>query len=177
MKYKRVARYVRKSSLLILFSLALSSCFRPMYAEMNTAAGSDLRTVLASVSVEVPKDRIGQQISNNLSFKFTGGGEAPAPKYRLYLSTHASSETALVNGLDLTPKIETTTVACDFTLADMQSEKILLRAKVFGRKSYNSSLQRFATVRGQRGSENGVSETIADQIQIRLSTYFASHAA
>ncbi|MGN8119657.1 LPS assembly lipoprotein LptE [Labrys sp. 22185] len=159
----------------ILIVLTLASCFRPMYAQSDVNEGSGIREALASVSIEASGDRVGQQITNNLSFRLTGGNEAPVAKYRLSVAAHSLSGTALVDGLNSTPTIDTATFACDFTLVDIESNKILLKAQVFARKSYNFSFQRYANIRGQRGAENAVARELADQIQIRLATFFASH--
>lgn len=158
-------------------TVLLGGCFRPMYADVDSSNSRGMREILASVAIDPAQDRVDQQIRNSLAFQFTGGGEAAVPQYRLHLDASSSSDTALVGGPDLTPQIDMNIATCEITLKDETGEKILLRAKVFARKSYQSGLQSFSSTRAQRDAENEVAKTLADQIYLRLVSYFSSHTS
>ncbi|WP_448954087.1 LPS assembly lipoprotein LptE [Labrys neptuniae] len=154
--------------------LMLGGCFRPMLADPGNGSPG-LKARLAAISIDPVDDRVGQQVRNRLSFNLTGGAEAPPARYRLVLNTTNNSDSALVNALSNTPEIDTVTVTVDYTLLDPMTGKVVLKAKEFARKSYNSGLQRFATTRALRDAQNDAAEVLADQIRLRLATWLADH--
>ncbi|PRH85157.1 hypothetical protein C5L14_22100 [Labrys okinawensis] len=161
-------------ALALLPAVMLGGCFRPMLADPGDGSPG-LKNRLAAIAIDPVDDRVGQQVRNRLSFNLTGGAEAPPPRYRLVLATSSSSDSALVDALNATPQIDTVTLTTDYTLLDPATGKILLKAKNFTRKSYNSGLQRFATVRARRDAENDAADVMADQIRLRLATWLANH--
>jgi LPS-assembly lipoprotein len=173
--FDRTARRGALCALTLLPALMLGGCFRPMLADpANGSPG--LKDRLASISISPAPDRLTQQVRNKLSFNLTGGGEAPTPRYSLALTTAAIGEQAVVNATTDEPVAAILSVIADFTLTDSETKKILFKAKVNARKAYAAGTQRFAGVRAERDAENDVSETLADQIRLRLAAYLASHS-
>lgn len=161
-------------ALALLPAVMLGGCFRPMLADPGNGSPG-LKGRLASIAIDPVDDRVGQQVRNRLSFNLTGGAEAPPSRYRLVLATSSSFDSALVDALNATPQVDTVTLTTDYTLLDPATDKILLKAKNFARKSYNSGLQRFASVRARRNAENDAADVMADQIRLRLATWLADH--
>ncbi|MDQ0392422.1 LPS assembly lipoprotein LptE [Labrys monachus] len=171
----QTARRTALLALALLPALMLGGCFRPMYATTEGAVAPGLSNKLASITIDQTDDRTTQIIRNKLSFYLTGGGEVPAPRYKLTLVASAFADTALVNSFTSTPEVDTATVTCDFTLRDAATGKVLFKAKGNARKSYDRGLQRYAAVRAEKDAEAAAADVLADQIRTRLAIFLADH--
>src|SRR5262245_20109848 len=71
-------------------SLGLSGCgVQPLYGG-STAGGTRLSEVMKTVDVTPIPGRVGQKVRNELIFANTGGGYAPAMRYRLDIAVKES---------------------------------------------------------------------------------------
>jgi LPS-assembly lipoprotein len=171
-------RTMRRAALFavaLLPALMLGGCFRPMYASTDDAVAPGLTQKLASIEIDPTDERTTQVIRNKLSFYLTGGGDTPAPAYKLSLLASTFADTALVNSFSTVPEIDTVTVTCDFSLRDAKTNKVIFKAKGNARKSYDRGLQRFAAVRAEKDAEAAAADVLADQIRTRLAIFLATH--
>ncbi len=153
----------------------LGGCFRPEYAA-DTPGVPGVGDALKAVQIDTIDGRVGQQVRNNLSFAFTGGGEALPARYVLHATVKSSTTDVIVDVPTNLPEVDTVAVVAEFTLTPVGSDKPVLDGKNFARKSFDRSLQRFAAVRAQRDAENLAAATLADEIKTRVAGYFAAHS-
>jgi LPS-assembly lipoprotein len=172
-------RSVRLARLTVagLLSLALTGCFRPMYA--STAPGTPrLSDVMASVAIEPVKGRVAQQVRNNLDFGLTGGSGSAPPRYTLNLDVNSTVSTSIVDARTNEPQVDTVMLLADFTLTPVggpQPAVPVLVGKNYARKSYDRTLQRFAALRAARDAENSAAKVLADEIKTRVAIYLSEH--
>ena len=170
-------RRTRRALLLALGlapTLMLGGCFRPMYATPSDG-GPALNERLSAIAVDEATERVGQQVRNALTFGLTGGGAPAAPKYILHMSVTSSASSGIVDSRTNTPEIDTVVVTCSYGLTAVGSPEILFSGRVYGRKSYDRGLQRFAALRAQRDAENDSAKLVADQLKTRLAIFLADH--
>ncbi|WP_319533378.1 LPS assembly lipoprotein LptE [uncultured Cohaesibacter sp.] len=154
--------------------LALSACqVRPLYSTTSTS-GQALSTELASVQIESAKNRVEQEIRNQLIFAFTGGGEPASPLYRLEMFvTNANSSFDIESGTGLA-KTTRVSLTVTYKLIQLSDNTIATTGSSFFTASFARSTQRFANDRALQDAENRAAQQIANDIQLRLSTFFAS---
>ncbi|SNY90529.1 LPS-assembly lipoprotein [Cohaesibacter sp. ES.047] len=172
-------RKVRAGSLSLVaclgLGLALSACqVRPLYSTAPTITDQSLSAELASVQIEPANNRVEQEIRNHLIFAFTGGGEAATPAYRLDIAlknTNNSFDIENGTGLAKTTRVSLTAT---YKLIKIADGTIATTGSSFFTASFARSTQRFANDRALRDAENRAAQQVANDIQLRLSTYFVS---
>lgn len=169
--------FVKSATLASLIGLGalLSACqVKPLYSE-TSQSGQSLATELASIEVAAASDRVEQEIRNHLIFAFTGGGEASAPLYQLDMEVSNSASSFDIeagSGLSTAARV---TLNASYTLIRLSDRTKITNGSSFFTASYRKGTQRFANDRALRDAENRAAEQVANDIQLRLSSYFASN--
>ena len=161
-------------ALFLGLGLGLSACqVRPLYSS-TTASGQSLSTELSSVDIAEAKTRLEQEIRNSLVFAFTGGGEPAAPAYKLSFDVKKSSDDLTIEsgtGLATTTRVSLT---ANYQLIRLSDKTVTTKGSSFFTAEYARSTQRFANDRASLDAENRAAEQIANDIQLRLSAFFAA---
>ncbi|WP_350335729.1 LPS assembly lipoprotein LptE [Coralliovum pocilloporae] len=180
MSHNPVSRLIRTSGFALLASLSigLAGCqVQPLYSSSGTSFSSveagTTSAELASIDVEKAEDRVELETRNALIFSLTGGD---APLDRRYTLQYRVQTTIANVGFD--PNLsrqtaEQVTAYASFRLYDVTTGERLFQGKSTALASYDRSNQRFANVRARRDAENRAAKEIADDIRIKLATYFA----
>lgn len=166
-------------------ALLAGACLRPLYGQ-NTGAGPDAPRVsatLATIDVVQATNRIDQQVRNQLIFAFTGGGNAPAPVYRLKIVTVEQIQSAVVDPFTSRPTTETYGLNASYTLTLINPPKTpaggapakpVMTGEAFARASYDRSRQRFASLRARRDAEDRAADVVAQQIVTQVAAKLAT---
>ena len=159
-----------------------AGCFQPMYAE-HTDGTPGLRDKL--LAVEVPpvnkpnashEARIQVAIRNALAFKLYGNATGVAPLYRLDLRFSTTRSTLMLDPATALPTDESYGIDATFVLVEIATNKTVITGTTFSRVSYDipGSYQRFARSRAVRDAEDRAAQEIAEHLQTRLASYFAT---
>ncbi|WP_316858378.1 LPS assembly lipoprotein LptE [uncultured Cohaesibacter sp.] len=153
---------------------ALSACqVRPLYST-NTTTGQTLSEALSTIEIEPAKNRVDQEIRNNLIFAFTGGGEAGIPAYKLLMKTRSSSTNLSIEsgtGLAKSRRVSLTTT---YRLVRLSNNTIVTKGSSFFTATYAKSTQLFTNDRAEIDAENRAAAQVANDIELRLSAFLAS---
>jgi LPS-assembly lipoprotein len=164
--------------------LPLAGCLRPLYGQRSAssvggaAVGGDVASQMAAIEIVPVNTRVLQKIRNELSFRFTGGGEPIRPAlYRLTLSLSESFPQAVVDPVTGRIEIETVSIDAYYSLAPVgpaaPGKLAAFSGTALGRASLTRSRQRFANVSARRDAEDRAAMVVADQIQTQLAARFA----
>lgn len=168
-----------RSALLLAAALSLAACqVRPLYLDQSATGGpaSPLAAVKA-VRILPPRDRPEQVIRNELLFLFRGdGSRVQDPLYELRLLTQVSENTLAVELEEDLPSAIFINVSATFILSEIATERTLLTGTARAGASYDFSSQRFANVRAERDAITRAGKTVAQQINARVTSYFAARA-
>ncbi|MCC8941630.1 MULTISPECIES: LPS assembly lipoprotein LptE [Bradyrhizobium] len=159
-----------------------AGCFQPMYAE-RTDGTPGLREKL--MGVEIPpvdkanasrEARVGVEIRNALAFKLYGTATGMPPTHKLVLRFSSGRSSLMVDTNTGLPTSENYSVDAQFNLVEIASNKSVMTGTTFSRVSYDlpGSYQRFARARAFRDAEDRAAQEIADNIQTRLASFFAT---
>ncbi|VIO66924.1 LPS assembly lipoprotein LptE [Bradyrhizobium ivorense] len=159
-----------------------AGCFQPMYAE-RTDGTPGLREKL--MGVEIPpvdkanasrEARVGVEIRNALAFKLYGNATGMPPTHKLVLRFNSGRSSLMVDTNTGLPTSENYSVDAQFNLVEIASNKSVMTGTTFSRVSYDlpGSYQRFARARAFRDAEDRAAQEIADNIQTRLASFFAT---
>jgi LPS-assembly lipoprotein len=159
-----------------------AGCFQPMYAE-HADGTPGLRDKL--LAVEVPpvskpnashEARIQVAIRNALAFKLYGNATGVAPLYRLDLTFSTTRSTLMLDPNTALPTDESYGINANFVLVEIATNKTMIAGTTFSRVSYDipGSYQRFARSRAVRDAEDRAAQEIAEHLQTRLASYFAT---
>jgi LPS-assembly lipoprotein len=162
---------------------AVGGCFQPMYAEKSLDGGPGLRAALGAVDVAqiaarsgTDEARLAVEIRNALLFDLTGGGEPPRSTYKLNITMSSTLADIIVDTTTTRPSIENYGINASYNLVEIASGKQVVTGTTFSRVSYDipGQEQRFARLRGLRDAETRAAKVIADNIRVRLASYFAA---
>jgi LPS-assembly lipoprotein len=161
----------------------LAACnVEPLYGTRHMASGfaspaaaGGVAAKLAAVKVIPIEGRVGQEIRNDLIFRFTGG-DNPAPmRYRLAIVLKGTPQYPVIDPFTERPQVETVALDTAWALIPLNSDKPALTGNAFGRASLNRNRQRFADLTAEENAEDRAAEVVASQIYDRLAAYFSSH--
>src|SRR5436305_4615479 len=160
-----------------------AGCFQPMYAEHSDGTPA-LRDKLMGVElppVDKPnasrEARLGVEIRNALAFKLYGSATGMPPTHRLVLRFTTSRSSLMVDPNTALPSSENYGVDAQYNLIEIASNKSVMTGTTFSRVSYDDfpgQLQRFARSRALRDAEDRAAQEIAQNIQIRLASFFVA---
>lgn len=157
--------------LMLAVSLALTGCFRPMYASLDDGS-SPVIEELSRINVAPIEGRVGQQVRNELLYAFSPGAATDAP-YKLVVTLKGSTEdTVLQRTGEAVTKIYE--LRANFTLIEPASGKVLYGGSSMSRASYDRTTQLFANQRSALDAEDRAAKVIAENVKTRIAVYFAS---
>jgi LPS-assembly lipoprotein len=175
-------RFARLGATLTI-AAGVGGCFQPLYGDRSVDGGPGLRTALAAVDVkqiDAPKgtdeSRLAVEIRNALLFDLTGGSPPARPSYSLTIRMSATVSDIIVDTTTTRPAIEDYGINATYVLTEIASSKQVVTGQTFARVSYDipGQEQRFARLRGLRDAESRAAKVIADNIRMRLASYFAA---
>jgi LPS-assembly lipoprotein len=160
-----------------------AGCFQPLYGDRNVVASAGLGDKLSTVEV-APIDspngtrlaRVGGEVRNDLMFDLTGGNGSAPTGYRLDIRLTSTQLQVIVDINTARPDIQNYGIDATYTLTDVATGKKVVTGQTFSRVSYNipGQQQRFAGDRGLRDAENRAAKVIADNIRLRLASFFVA---
>ena len=162
------------TALLVGLGLTLSACqVRPLYSTTSTS-GQTLAAELSTIAIDPAKDRLEQEIRNKLIFAFNGGASPSTPAYQLKMQVNNSTGDLDIEsgtGLAKTTRVRLTVTYQLIRLAD---KAVATTGSSFFTASFAKSTQRFANDRALIDAENRAADQVANDIQLRLSAFFAA---
>ena len=159
-----------------------AGCFQPMYAEHSDGTPG-LREKLLGVElppVDKPnasrEARVGVEIRNALAFKLYGSATGMAPTHRLVLRFTTTRSSLMIDPVTALPSSENYGIDAQYNLIEIATNKSVMTGTTFSRVSYDipGQFQRFARTRAFRDAEDRAAQEIADNIQTRLASFFAT---
>ncbi len=162
---------------------ALGGCFRPLYAERPPGGGPGVRELLSGVEflpLNVPNGtreaRVGQEIRNALLFSLYGAATGSPPTHQLTMKIRVSRLSVLVDARTTRPDIDNYGIDADYVLKDIVTGKSVVTGSAAARVSYDipGQEQRFARQRAFRDAEDRAAKVIAENVNERLASFFAS---
>lgn len=156
-----------------VFVTALGGCsVRPLYS--TQADGRSVASALQNIEIQSATDRVGQRIRNELIFNFQNGQSPTNPLYNLTMTTIVNELSVAIQRDTGTPAARTLNLNVRYILRERETNTVLLKETAFANASYNYSDQRFANLRAKRDAENRTAKDVAENINLRLATFFAT---
>ena len=174
---RRVHRHglaVLALSLILIGAAPLGGCgFRPLYGE-NSVSNSTVDE-LGSVAVISPENSVGRALRYGLLDVLNADGNQPvSPLYNLTLTPYSySQDVAIQSNAAVTRANVVLTVP--FTLTSVATGKTLLATTARARTSYNRVESEFANLTAEDDAKKRIAKSVADDIKLQLSVYFARH--
>ncbi|HEY5305347.1 MAG TPA: LPS assembly lipoprotein LptE [Pseudolabrys sp.] len=174
-------RLTRICAVLALAGLT-AGCFQPLYGTQNAATPgvSDKLSSVEVAQVDAPNgtrlSRVGFEVRNNLIYGLTGGAGAAATNYKLVIQLTSQQTQVIVDIATARPDIQNYGIDAKYSLTDITTGKKIVEGQTFSRVSYDipGQQQRFASDRGLRDAENRAAKVIAENIKLRLASYFVA---
>lgn len=152
--------------------LAAACTVQPVYAP-TPAHESMPAAALSSIYIEPVKDRVGQQVRNELIFLLNGGAGQPATAvYKLDLTVSQSSTKVLVvlNDLDGEPTASSVKVTGKYRLIRTSDDEEIGSRRASAAASYDLTNQEFANIRAKRDAEDRAAREVAERLRALLVT-------
>lgn len=171
----------RRSILLALLAVSVaaplvSACgdggFRPLYGS-SALGGGNVSEKLAQVEMAPIPGRVGQRIRNELIFQATGGGNAPAPAYRLEVAIREGKTSTLIRS-DGDAQSQNYTLDASFQLIRIADKSVVLKGKSFGQASYERFTSIYSNVRAEKDAQDRVAKTVGEELKSRLAAYLST---
>ena len=147
--------------------LGLAGCgFQPLYAA-RTAEGP-VSDALAAIDIEPIASRPGQELRNNLIFRFTRGGTPPPAIYKLAITLTTSGQKLAVEPRSGRGEAAFVSAQASYVLRRADTGVVILQATQSANASYDQSEQRFANYRAEIDAENRAVTVLADLMRTRI---------
>lgn len=148
-----------------IIALLVASCgFRPLYKSGGGEAA------LASVQIDVIKDRMGQQLRSMLIDRFAPRGRASRSDYRLSVAL-TESKAGLAIKKDETATRANLTITARFNLVALQNSQLgSFKGEAFSTNSYNILTSDFATLSAERDARERALRSLAEEIRLRVAS-------
>jgi len=171
----------------LFLSVLLGACgFRPLYGK-HVSGNVPAEQYLALTEVAQIKDRIGQQLRNNLLNHLNPKGPAEKPLYRLSISITQSinnlgvQKSAVVTraNLQVSATYGLTKLHAPVTLADgsqSYANTSLTSGTILSTSSYDIPQAQYAVRASLKDAQTRAVKEIADDIKTRLAVYFKQNA-
>jgi LPS-assembly lipoprotein len=157
-----------------LAALASACTVRPLYssAPLSSASTASAQAELASIAIKPVSTRYAQQVRNNLTFAFTGGGARTAtPVYSLDLGVTETLESAasvqVATDVDQ-PTAGTVRLTSNYRLTAIATGEVVARGKRTMSASYDKPQQEFASYRAQLDAENRAARELAELLNLAI---------
>lgn len=177
---RKVTTPVRYLFVMAALAVAVAGCtVQPLYSTGSTGAidaqvTPDMRTKLASVSIEPANDIFQQTVRNRLIFLLGGGaGEPQNPVYKLRLGLSSADIPAMIVDVgDKTdrsgrPSAGSIRATSDYVLLDKEGKPVA-RGKRVVFASYDRPRQEFASLRAERNAQIRAANELAEQVYLSL---------
>ena len=146
---------------------------RPLYAGGGTGAEA-VEPELRRIAVEVQRDRIAQELMNELIFALRGGAALADPAYTLRLIVAARKSELGIQVREEVPTANLVTLTTTYTLTETVTGRVVASETIYNTASYDFSSQRFANLRAERDAENRAAKAAAEEIRTRLALALAT---
>lgn len=169
--------------LALMLAGMVGGCFRPLYGDQSSVAGSSTVDNMRSIEVSPIKTvgdrriaRVSGEVRNEVIFALTGGGSGNTSNYRLAITMSSQNLSVISDIASGRSNGGTYGINASYSLIEIGTGKPLVSGSTFSRVSYDlpGQLQRFAGERALRDAENRAAKVIAGAIQTRLASYFAA---
>jgi LPS-assembly lipoprotein len=161
----------------LVAAVAFAGCqVRPLYADRNTDGATGAGSVderLQRIAVEVQKDRVGQELMNQLIFALRGGADLTDPAYTLRLIVRTRKSELAIQEREEVPTANMITVTTTYSLSENVTGRVLASDTIYTSASYEFSSQRFANLRAERDAEDRAAKTAAQDIRTRVAIVLA----
>lgn len=176
-------RIAARLAVVAALAAVTAGCFQPMYAERGPNGTPGLRDKL--LGVEVPplnlpngsrEARVGLEIRNALMFNMYGSAVGGPATHRLLMRITTTRLSVIIDPNTALADAENYGINATYELKDNTTDKTVLTGTTFSRVSYDipGQTQRFARSRGLRDAEDRAAKVIADNINQRLASFFAT---
>jgi LPS-assembly lipoprotein len=176
-----------RNSLRIAAVIALgalnAACFQPLYASKTFNGERPVGQALAQVQIErvdapngSPESRVAVELQNALESEINGTGGLISPTHALKVKM-VVGRNSIMNDINTGLVVaEITGIDANFTLTELATGKVVMRANTFARVSseYPGQQQRFARVRARLDAENRAAKQIAESVRTRVASYFVA---
>jgi LPS-assembly lipoprotein len=160
-----------------------AACFQPLYASRTFNGEKPVAQALAQVQIErvdapngTPESRIATELQNALQYEINGTEGLISPTHALKLRMNVGRSSILTDINTGLVVAEITGIDANFTLTELATGKVVLRATTFARVSseYPGQQQRFARARARVDAESRAAKQIADKVRTRVASYFVA---
>lgn len=164
-----VGARMMQAGVLLGLLLALGACgFQPLYGSRGATNTPD---EFAAIEIQPIKDRIGQELHNNLLDMLNPRGEAAAPKYELVVTLTENREELAVQKTAFATRANLTMTA-SFTLREGKTKKGVTGGSSVAVSSYDVLRSDFATLAAEKDARSRALLRIAEDIRTRLALHF-----
>jgi LPS-assembly lipoprotein len=152
--------------------LLLSACgFQPLYGTKSTG---QVITDFATVQVAPMRDRIGQQLHNQLEQLLHPRGAAPRYSYRLDATLKETTTSLAVKKSAFATRANLT-VSVTYSLASLSERKSVVHASNSISVSYNIFDSEFETLVAEKDARTRAVRELAQEIRIRLGVFLRAN--
>jgi len=145
--------------------------FQPLYGESGSTLAA--QESLAQIEITPIKDRVGQQLRNELIRLFTPNGEPIDAAYKMTLQLSINERDVFIReSTDVERRTVRMTVR--YEIVDSVSKQPATMGTAFSESSYNRVDSEFANIRARRDAENRGAEDLAKQVAAQVSAAFVS---
>jgi LPS-assembly lipoprotein len=173
----RISRAALAALALVVAASTAGCQVRPLYADAAAAtsrANGPVIDELQRIAVEVQRDRVGQELMNQLIFALRGGAALRDPAYTLSLIVTRRLSELAIQVREEVPTANLVTLTATYTLKDNATGRVLISETLHTTASYDFSSQRFANLRAERDAENRAAATAAADIRTRVAAVLAA---
>ena len=159
-----------KSLALVGVLVVLSGCgFKPIYGDRD---GHNVKAEFSAIKIELIKDRIGQQLHNQLLDKVNPFGRPASPQYSLTVKLSESKRELAVKKSEIATRANLNFTA-NFNLTRLRpSSKTLLTGTSEVVSSYNILQSDYATSVAEKDARRRAVRELSADIANRLAAYF-----
>jgi LPS-assembly lipoprotein len=169
LKQSRAKETFLSFALAVAFLLALGACgFQPLYGPRGT---TDVPDEFAAIEIQPIRDRLGQELHNNLLDLLNPKGEPTKPKYELVVTLSENRQELAVQKTAFATRANLTMTA-QFTLRDSKTKKPLAGGSSIAVSSYDVLRSDFATLAAEKDARSRALLQVAEDIRTRLALYF-----
>jgi LPS-assembly lipoprotein len=153
----------------LLFALFLSGCgFNSLYGS-NKSVGSSGQ--LATIKIDQIKDRVGQQLRNELLDLLTPLGVPRKPQYILNVTVQEGKRAFGFEKNAFTTRVDLSLLG-SFSLTSFVTGQELTKGNIEAISSYDSVSSDFATLSAEKNARERCVLLITEDIRTRLAVYF-----
>lgn len=176
-------RIAARLAVVAALAAVTAGCFQPMYAERGPNGTPGLRDKLQGVEVpplNLPNGsreaRVGLEIRNALMFSMYGSAVGGPATHRLLMRITTTRLSIIIDPNTALADAENYGINATYELKDNTTDKTVLTGSTFSRVTYDipGQTQRFARSRGLRDAEDRAAKVIAENINQRLASFFAT---